>query len=158
VGAIIRHDYAEDIKQHRFEMLVSLLRRGEVSFLEQNELNLLADYLEGKLKKPKGRPKDEYENEFAQALYDEYVSLRKYAQTPGEIAKTFENNVYEVGKPRHRQPPVNPMTHKEAIEALCSRNYTGIFMGVKNVERLVTLGKKVDAAYLEWLGQQEYPA
>ena len=84
MGATVRWDYADDIKNHRFEKLAALLRKGEVAALDQNTLNLLADYLENP-KRPRGAPrKDNYE--LAEYLYDEFCSLRRYGKKIGRAS------------------------------------------------------------------------
>jgi hypothetical protein len=137
------YDLDEDIRQHRFENLARAFRKGQVAELKQSTLNLLADYLEGKLKRPKGRPNiDEYD--LALSLYSEYSTLRRYGLTRKEYAEYCITNHGKRGNELLDPLKGKGLSREDAINKLADIDFTGTPMGIKNVERLVTLGKRID--------------
>jgi len=91
MGAVVKHDYAEDIRNHRFGMIAKLVRKGNISSLDQTALNLLADYLVGNLKRPKGRPQEDDLGRGA-CLHAEYMNLKQYGMTTAELSKFLQEN------------------------------------------------------------------
>lgn len=72
-----KYHYAEDILNRKFKIVAELIRLGDISELDVEARNLLADYLEGKLKKSRGRPKDNNEFDIAEYCFNEFSRLRR---------------------------------------------------------------------------------
>lgn len=79
------YDYAEDILHNNFAAVASLIRKGDISALDNEARNLLADFLEGKTKV--GPKPDRFRYEFAERVYMEYESLKKHGRTLTEQAE-----------------------------------------------------------------------
>ena len=145
MGAVIRYDYTDDIKNHRFEKIVGLLRTGKISTFDQTELNLLADYLEGNLKRGKGAPKKD-KWLMAEYLYAEFESLKEYGMTTNECCEYIrEHATAENHKTLMVQFEANKKNRKDAIAVLAEKEK----MSVKNVERLVDIGRYFHLKYME---------
>jgi hypothetical protein len=149
---ILRYDYAEEIKSHNFKHVAALIRKGDISALDQTELDLLSDFLEGKLKRPKGAPKrDAYE--LAEYLYDEYLSLRNFGLTSREFSNYHQKHATpENYKELFHILRKSGMNRQQAIEALASEKG----MGCKNVERLIDLGRKISDQRAEEMHRLEH--
>jgi len=59
VSIIAKYSYAEEIKHRKFGKVALLVQKGDISTLNQEELNLLADYLENS-KGKRGSPKKDH--------------------------------------------------------------------------------------------------
>lgn len=98
MGACIQYDYADDIKNHRFEKVADLLRKGELSALDQTSLNLLADYLEGELRLPRGRKPHYDKFELAEYIYENVANLMRHGMTRGEAISELADREFMSGK------------------------------------------------------------
>lgn len=133
-------DLEEEIRQHKFDHVARIFREGKAGELTPKEQNLLADYFEGKLRRPKGRPRDNEQHLFAENLYSEYQLLRKYGRTSAECSEYISENFGALGKGGLNPLKGQGMSRQDAIQKLADIH----IMGTKNVERLVDLGKKLE--------------
>lgn len=146
MGATVRWDYADDIKNHRFSRIADLLRDGKINELNREEQSLLADFLEGRLKLSKGRRSHYDKLVLAEYLHNELKSLRTYGMTTDELAEFFQTNAtVENHKILLESIKTKRLNRKQALERLAKREC----MGLKNVERLVRIGKELDKEEIE---------
>jgi hypothetical protein len=133
------YDLEAEIRQHKFDNLWPIFEEGRAGDLTLKEQKLIGEYFRGSLKRPKGRPKDDMEHEFAQILYSEYQALRQYGMTADELGSYIYNNF--TGD-RNVLAPLRGkgLKRRDAIAKLAEIRT----MGEKNVERLVDLGKKIE--------------
>lgn len=146
MGATVRCDYAEDIKNHRFSRIADLLRDGKINELNREEQSLLADFLEDRLKLPKGRRPHYDTLVLAEYLHNELQSLRTCGMTTAELAGYFQTNAtVEDYKTLMESKKAARLNRKKALEILAGRES----MSLKNVERLVQIGKHLDEVRIE---------
>lgn len=136
---IIRYEYSDDIKNHRFGKIAALVRKGDISSLNQSELDLLADFLDGNLKiGRRGAPrKDEYGE--AEHLWDECGFIMQYGMTRSEFSTFWEENVTHENY-KNLLKSCKKIRITKAIKILADK----MCMGEDNVKRLVYLGKNIE--------------
>jgi hypothetical protein len=88
-----RHDYAADIRNRRFGKIALLIRGGDISSMDITARNLLADYLEGNLRRTKGRPKDTNEFETAEHCHAEFYRLKREGVKRKDALKIIANSL-----------------------------------------------------------------
>jgi len=137
MGATFNQELAEDIKNLAFRRVAELIRKGDISALDQESRELLADYLEGKWKRGKGAPRKNSSLE-AENLYDECEHLMNYGMLHSEFL-TYWNENATAENFGQILTPRKVMTRTKAIGVLADK----LGMGVENVKRLVYLGKQI---------------
>jgi len=143
------YDYTEDILHKRFTVIASLIRKGDISALNEEARNLLADFLEGKNKV--GVKPDRYRYEFAETVYLEYESLKKYGRTISEQA------VVEISAIDDSEREGKGMNREEAFaklkEMMPELSHYASHSGIEELRRL---GKKEYFRNMEEAHQEQF--
>jgi hypothetical protein len=140
MGATIHYDYAEDIRNFDFRQVAALIRKGDISALDQESRELLAGYLDGTRKRRKGRPRNDEFN-LSQYLHNEYTCLRNFGKTSSEMSQYVQkhataDNLEQLNKECRKLG----MKREEAIDVLAKKEG----LNFKNVERLVDAWAKYE--------------
>lgn len=132
MGAVVKHDYAEDIRKRHFKEIADLVRKGDISALDEAARNLLADYLEGKLK-PRTRGRPRLDNPMiAEGLYEEFRNIKRTGMTKLELSEyVLKDETGEGAKKLFSPNARDKKTRHDAIAYLADTEG----MGFDNVER-----------------------
>lgn len=131
-------EYGDEIRSFNFHRVAKLIREGDISALSVTERNLLADYLEGKLKRKVGAPQIP-KREIARQLFNMSEFLMSYGMMPDEYnAWCEENATAENRKELHK--PGKKMSRTRSIEVLAEK----INKSFDHVKLRVYEGKEID--------------
>jgi hypothetical protein len=129
----IPYDYAEYIRQNKksrcYVKIAALVRKGDISDLDQEALHLLADYLNDP--KKIGRPRKD-NMLLSESLHGKLECIKQYGMTSSELNEYFKNATNENFKALREALKTNQKKRNEAIEHLAEKEN----LSFKQVEKL----------------------
>jgi len=137
----------EDIRDHKFERITKILRSGQISELKQETLNLLADYLEGKVKRRPGGQTADCNDEEAERIYQELQSYMEYGCSTSEVMQITYDYSDDKGKIKELKNDLrkNGMKITKAREKMAKDSYAllGRKLSPESIRKITEFGEKV---------------
>lgn len=141
----IRHQ--DNIRKKHFKEIAEILRSGNLSELSPATLSLLADHLEGKVKRPQGGQTADCNDEEAERMYQELQSYMEYGCSISEVFKIDREHWNDKNKIKELKEDLrnNSMGKTKAYEAMSKESYSLLNRNLspEQIRKIVEFGEEV---------------